>query len=147
MPASGVIKLADANVWLALAFSDHQHHGKAKAWFDPLPEGTAAFCRVTQMALLRHLTNAKIMGRFVQTQQDAWKNYDRLANDPRVVWLDEPPGLEAAFRGFAHSGFPAHERWTDAYLASFALASTAQLVTFDRGFTRFAGLDLFALTA
>jgi hypothetical protein len=37
------------------------------------------------MALLRHLTNAKIMGRFVQSQQDAWKHYDRLANDPRVA--------------------------------------------------------------
>ncbi len=31
MTASGEIKLADANVWLALAFSDHLHHGKAKA--------------------------------------------------------------------------------------------------------------------
>ncbi len=146
MPAPGVIKLADANVWLALAFSDHQHHGKAKAWFDALSEDNAAFCRVTQMALLRHLTNAKIMGRFIQSQQDAWRNYDRLSNDPRVVWLNEPAGLEAAFRGFTQSGSPAHERWTDAYLAAFALTGTTQLVTFDQGFTRFAGLDLFALT-
>ena len=147
MPAPGGIKLADANVWLALAFSDHQHHAKAREWFDALPEGAAAFCRVTQLALLRHLTNAKIMGRFVQSQQDAWRNYDWLANDPRVVWLNEPAGLEAAFRGFAQSSSPAHERWTDAYLAAFALACAAQLVTFDRGFSRFAGLDLFALTA
>ena len=102
---------------------------------------------MTQLALLRHLTNAKIMGRFVQSQPDAWRNHDRLANDPRVVWLHEPAGLEAAFRGFTQSGSPAHERWTDAYLAAFALACAAQLVTFDRGFSRFAGLDLFALTA
>ncbi len=145
MPVSGVIKLADANVWLALAFSDHQHHAKAAAWFDTLPEGATAFCRVTQMALLRHLTNTKIMGLFVQSQQDAWKNYDRLANDPRVAWLNEPAGLEAAFRSFAQSNSPAHAHWTDAYLAAFARASAAQLVTFDQGFTRFVGLDLFAL--
>ncbi len=64
MPASGVIDLADANLWLALVFSDHAHHGKAKAWFDAQPDGTCAFCRVTQMALLRHLTNSRIMGQF-----------------------------------------------------------------------------------
>jgi len=50
------------------------------------------------MALLRHLTNAKIMGSFVQSQQDAWTNYDKLASDPRVVFLSEPPALETAFR-------------------------------------------------
>jgi toxin-antitoxin system PIN domain toxin len=145
MPAPGAIKLADANVWLALAFSDHQHHALAGAWFDAQAESACAFCRVTQLALLRHLTNSKIMGRFVQSQQDAWRNFDRLANDPRVVWLNEPAGLEAAFRTFAQSGSPAHERWTDAYLAAFSLACAGQLVTFDRGFSRFVGLDLLTL--
>ena len=70
MPASGVIKLADANVWLALSFSDHLHHAKAKEWFDAEQDESCAFCRVTQMALLRHLTNAKIMGKLVQSQRE-----------------------------------------------------------------------------
>jgi predicted nucleic acid-binding protein len=34
MPAFGRIKLADANVWLAVVFSDHLHHSQAKAWLD-----------------------------------------------------------------------------------------------------------------
>ena len=34
MPASGAIKLADANVWLAVVFSDHLHHPQAKTWFE-----------------------------------------------------------------------------------------------------------------
>src|SRR6266700_3895850 len=85
MPVPGAIKLADANVWLALAFSDHLHHAKGKAWFDGQSDGSCAFCRVTRMALLRHLTNSKIMGPFVQSQQDAWKNYDKLTQDPRVI--------------------------------------------------------------
>src|SRR6266567_3197159 len=85
MPVPGAIKLADANVWLALAFSDHLHHAKAKAWFDGQSDGSCAFCRVTQMVLLRHLTNSKIMGPFVQSEQDAWKNYDKLTQDPRVI--------------------------------------------------------------
>ena len=145
MPASGVIKLADANVWLAIAYSDHVHHTQARAWFDLQVEEACTFCRVTQMALLRHLTNARIMGAFVQSQQEAWNNYDKLANDPRVIFLTEPPTLEASFRAFAQADSPAHGLWTDAYLAAFAVGLQAQLVTFDQGFRRFAGLDLLVL--
>ena len=145
MPASGVIDLADANLWLALAFSDHAHHGKAKAWFDAQLDGTCAFCRVAQMALLRHLTNSRIMGQFVQSQQDAWRTYDRLAQDPRTVFLSEPPELDARFRSIANSGSPSHALWTDAFLAALAIESHTRLVTFDQGYRRFAALDLLLL--
>ena len=97
------------------------------------------------MALLRHLTNPKIMGQFVQNQQNAWKNYDHLAQDPRVVFLNEPAGLEIAFRNFTKSGSPLHGHWTDAYLASFAMESQSGFATFDKGFNRFAGIDLLIL--
>jgi uncharacterized protein len=145
MPASGMIKLADANVWLALTFSGHAHHAKAKSWFDARSETTCAFCRVTQMALLRHLTNSKIMRTFVQSQRDASKLYDQLEHDTRITFLHEPPGLETAFRNFSQAMSPSHALWTEAYLASFALQSAAQLVTFDQGFGRFAGLDWLLL--
>jgi len=88
------------------------------------------------MALLRHLTNSKITGPFVQSQQGAWKNYDELAQDPRVVFLSEPPGLEMSFRNFTQAMSPSHALWTDAYLDSFALETQS----------RFAGLDLLALS-
>ena len=145
MPASGGIKLVDANVWLALAFSDHLHHAPAKTWFTAQKDTTCAFCRVTQMALLRHLTNSRIMGSFVQSQQSAWKTFDKLANDPRVVFLAEPVALEAAFRNFTQANSPSHALWTDAFLAALAIGSHAQLVTFDQEFRRFAGLDLQVL--
>ncbi len=126
-----MIKLADANVWLALAFSDHLLHARARLWFDAQVDGTCAFCRITQMALLRHLTNSKIMGPFVQSQQDAWKHYNKFAQDPRVTFLHEPPALEVAFRSFTQADSPSHALWTDAYLSSFALETQAQLVIFD----------------
>ena len=50
MPASGGISLADANVWLAVAFSDHLHHAKAKAWFEEQNDASCGFCRVTRHA-------------------------------------------------------------------------------------------------
>ena len=35
--------------------------------------------------------------------------------------------------------------WTDAYLAAFAKCAELRLVTFDKGFTRFPGLDALIL--
>jgi toxin-antitoxin system PIN domain toxin len=145
MPVSGVIKLADANVWVAVCADGHTHHAQAREWFNAQPDSTCGMCRLTQMALLRHLTNAKIMGVNVQSQAQAWRSYDLLVNDPRVVWVEEPPGLEATFRRLTQSDSPSHARWTDAFLAAIALASQQQLVTFDQGFGRFAGLDLQVL--
>src|SRR4029077_12745795 len=49
MPVSGT-RLVDANVWLALAFSDHAHHNVAVSWFGGLGEGGGAFCAITQKA-------------------------------------------------------------------------------------------------
>ena len=144
MTASG-IKLADANVWLALAFDGHIHHETAKSWFETQIDESCALCRVTQMALLRHLTNSKIMGRFVLSQQQAWNTYDDLAQDPRVMFLDEPPALEDEFRNLSQSLSPSHKRWTDAYLTALAKLNAAQLVSFDRGFSSFDGLDFLLL--
>lgn len=144
MPASG-IKLADSNVWLAAVFTDHVHHAIARKWFEAQVDGACAFCRVTQLALLRHLTNARIMGAFVQSQQAAWSSYEQLANDARVIFLPEPAALDASFRSLSQATSPSQEQWTDAFLAAFAIQSSAQFVTFDRGFKRFAGLDLHLL--
>lgn len=141
MTASG-IKLVDANVWLALSAGSHVHHTAARDWFDGQLDGACAFCRVTQLALLRHLTNAKIMGPLVQNQQQAWDAYDCLINDPRVIFLTEPPGLDIKFRALSSSTNSSSKLWTDAYLAALAIQTFAQLVTFDRGFQTFAGLDL-----
>lgn len=86
------------------------------------------------------------MDRFVQSQQDAWKNYDKLANDPRVTFLTEPATLETTFRSLTQASSPSHGLWTDAYLAAFAVVSQAQLISFDQGFSRFSGLDLLLLS-
>lgn len=43
MPGSGEIRLADANVWSAVAFSDHVHHTQAKVWFEAQSDGTSGW--------------------------------------------------------------------------------------------------------
>ena len=144
MPASGT-KLLDANVWLAIAFSGHVHHLRARAWFDGLGDEACIFCRITQMALLRHLTNSKIMGSVVQTQQQAWASYEALAADPRVVFAMEPVDFESRFRALTQDASPSHNRWTDAYLASFAMAGDFELVTLEKDFRSAEGLRLLSL--
>jgi len=141
MPVSG-IRLVDSNLWLALSFSDHAHHRDAVAWFGALREREAAFCRITQMALLRHLTNVAIMREFVLSQRTAWECYEELRRDYRVSFLNEPPDLNARWRHLTSSDKPRHRIWTDAYLAAFASAQGVALATADRDFKAFRGLAL-----
>jgi toxin-antitoxin system PIN domain toxin len=146
MQASGT-KLVDANVWLALAVDAHIHHVAALNWFDQQAKESCAFCRLTQLALLRHLTNAKIMGAAnVQTQAEAWRAYEELATDPRVVYLDEPPGLTAVFKSLTQTPQPAQKRWSDAFLAAFAMCLGLEVVSFDADFQGFSGLSVRLLT-
>jgi toxin-antitoxin system PIN domain toxin len=142
MPASGAIKLLDANVWLALAYRNHGHHPKATAWMAQQANDSCAFCRVTQMALLRHLTNSKVMGSLVQSQQAAWNTYDICARDARAIYFGEPAGLEASFRNLSNSQSPSHALWTDCYLAAFAKTMGLTLVSFDQGLRRFPQVQL-----
>ena len=145
MKASGV-SLVDANVWLALAVDAHFHHSTAMVWFAGQVVESCAFCRITQMALLRHLTNSKIMGAAnVQSQAQAWEVLEKLTADARVVDLDEPPELTPVFKSLTQSQFPAHKQWTDAYLAAFAQCLSLELVTFDGDFRSFTGQNVRVL--
>lgn len=145
MPVSG-IRLVDSNLWLALSFGDHAHHRDVVAWFGALREHEVAFCRITQMALLRHLTNAAIMGECVLSQRAAWECYDELRRDYRVCFLNEPPDLDPLWRQLTSSDQPRHRAWTDAYLSAFARAQGVALATVDRDFRAFRGLALDLVT-
>jgi uncharacterized protein len=128
------LSFPDRNVWLALAYSGHQHHFAAAKWFSGLGRGEACFCRTTQVGFLRLLTHASVMGEDVRTLRQAWAAYDLLVSDQRVSFLSEPDpeGLETIFRRLTSSRHPHPEQWSDVYLAAFAYASGLILVTFDR---------------
>jgi uncharacterized protein len=147
MPESGInrISLVDLNVWLALACDGHVHHLGAISWFDQVDPESTAFCRITQLGFLRLLSNRSVMDRFVLNQRDAWKCYEQLRLDDRVVFLDEPVALEPVWRRLSRSSRVEPGTWTDAYLAGFAIAAQAPFVTFDRGFSRYRQLALTLL--
>lgn len=128
----------DLNVWLALSYEPHSHHRVAAAWFDSLLDSTRlCFCRMTQIGLLRLLTTAQVMTvREVLTQREAWQVYDQWLEDDRIVFMDEPAGLETAFRSASQSGRAAPKDWADSYLVAFAKSAGFRLVTFDKAISR-----------
>jgi len=125
----------DVNVWLALTHRRHIHHRIAADWFQERDDAMY-FCRFTQLALLRLLTNEQVMGTDVRSQQEAWQAYRRWFEDERVEFHREPesPEFETVFQGLSSRGRPSPKLWADAYLAAFAKVSSLTLVTFDRAF-------------
>jgi uncharacterized protein len=124
----------DINVWVALTYERHVHHSAARLWFEALEVSAHLFfCRFTQLGFLRLLTAEAVMGRDVQSQERAWKTYDRWLEDARVEYLDEPAELEAQFRELTRRPHPSPKDWADSYLTAFAMGSQLTIVTFDRG--------------
>jgi predicted nucleic acid-binding protein len=71
----------------------------------------------------------------VMSQQEAWRAYDRWTSDDRILFLDEPPNVEVAFRALTRQSRSQTKNWADAYLAAFADVSSMRFVTFDRAFS------------
>ena len=122
--------LVDVGVWLAAIWGRHAHHRVGRQWFDEQP-GDLILCRVTQMSLLHLITNPAIMGEDAVTRSEAWRLIDQIWADDRVLWAEEPDQLEAVFRIISARDDNSHKLWTDDYLAAFAQASGASLVTLD----------------
>jgi len=125
------VKLVDVGVWLAAVWGRHVHNPVAADWFGREADGIA-FCRVTQMGLLRLLSNPAIMGEDAIARSEAWRTYDQLWADERVVWADEPVELDGVWRAISARDDKSHKLWTDDYLAALAQTSDATLITLDR---------------
>jgi toxin-antitoxin system PIN domain toxin len=143
--------LADTNFWLALSLSKHLFHPAARDWFAARSVRTQIlFCRPTQQSFLRLLTTdaaTRPYGIPPMTNAGAWKLYEALSADRRVAWAPEPQAedVERRWKGFAVRGTASPKLWMDAYLAAFATAGGHQLVTTDKAFGQFKGLDAIVL--
>lgn len=131
------MKLLDVNVWLAAVWGRHVHHRPARQFVDA-SDDDLVFCRVTEMALLRLVSNPAVTGRDVRTRRQAWDLLLALQADPRVRFLAEPRGLAAIWVALSKRDDGRHLLWTDDYLAAFAQAADLELITLDRAlYTRY----------
>ncbi len=142
---SGNVKLADSNIWLALLLNDHTHHEVVSKWFTLQPTNGVAFCRHTQLSLLRLLTSSAITTQYAMrplTDAQAWDRYQEARSNPRVTLIDEPPNLEPVLQSLVRQSSPSPKLWMDAYLAAIAIAGGHGFVTLDRAFQQFPLLSL-----
>ena len=138
--------LPDINFWLALVFQSHAHHLSAKTWMESAGPRSCCFCRVTQMGFWRLSTNRKVFSLDALPMNDAWRVYDKMLSDERVVFAEEPEEIETQWRKATRSRSFSTNLWSDAYLAAFAQAADWEIITFDRGFSQFRDLRHTILT-
>lgn len=144
------MNLCDSNVWLALALSAHVHQRPAFEWLESVTDrGSVLFCRATQQSFLRLLTNAAVLAPYGNpplTNREAWAAYEAFLGDYRITLrTEEPAGLESRWHEYAARDAASPKLWMDAYLAAFATAAGATMVTTDTAFRQFPGLDLVVL--
>ncbi|MCE7869062.1 PIN domain-containing protein [bacterium CPR1] len=141
--------LSDSNVLFALLVGSHPHSNRARTWMDSQVEpDSVVLCRAVQLTLLRLLTSHSILpayGLRPLSNQKAWELVIGLLEDERLVFFEEPEDLERHWLSYAARPTASAKLWMDAYLAAFARAAGHQLVTLDKAFRQFDGLDLLVL--
>lgn len=139
-----MIDLLDVNVWLALVDENHTHHRAASHYWNEQIGAQTAFCRVSMLGFLRLSTQPRVLSRTL-SHHEAWHIYRRYLAIPEVWFLTEPESTELHLATLTLTDSMPHRLWTDAYLAAFALATGCRLVSFDRDFQCFPGLDFLHL--
>jgi uncharacterized protein len=133
--------LFDANVWVALAFADHPHHGLAVAAYRSATEARPAlFCRATQQTFLRLVSTPAFLALCNATgltNRDALDIHERFMASRSVAYRDEPAGVAPLWHRLAVTDSTAPKIWMDAYLAAFAISADLHMVTLDRDFRAF----------
>jgi len=138
--------LLDASVWLPLSAPEHDHYIRARRYWDEESASELAFCRVTALAFLRHLTNARILGSAALDGRAAWQALETWLAIPKITLLAEPPGLEELLAQWSAHLDLRGGHWADAYIAAFAAASGCRLVAFDGDFHCYPGIEFLHLT-
>lgn len=137
--------LPDVNVWLALMDHCHAHHARAVRYWNDESAPKIAFCGVSLLGLFRLATQPKVMRGEPFLPAEIWQAYEKYRRLPEADFIREPSGLATQMSVWSNrNDFPV-SGWTDCYLASVAHQSGCRLVSFDRDFSRFAGLDFLHL--
>ena len=137
--------LLDVNVWFSLSSKDHIHHDTALKYWEEAASEHLIFCRSTVLGLLRVCAQHSSPGGKTNDVHQAWAIYEGWRRHPGVFLAPDPLDMESCLTRWLHEGVDIHKTWTDAYLASFAVSASLRLVSFDRDFRRFPGLEFLCL--
>jgi toxin-antitoxin system PIN domain toxin len=141
-----MIDLPDANVWLALVDENHGHHEKAVHYWQEQSAAEIVFCRVTMLAFLRLSTHSKVLSRAL-SPAEAWEIYQRYRCEADVGFVQDSPVVDQAFLELTTRAEFQHHLWTDCYLTALASVKNCRIVSFDKDFNRFSGIDFLNLSS
>jgi toxin-antitoxin system PIN domain toxin len=128
----------DSNVVLPLLLEQHPHRAAAAAWWNDCEDLSVIFTLPVRMSVLRLLTNRTLMGDGILAPDKAWETLSALLTDARAATKDETPlGIDIIWLRLVRDREPSPNLWTDAWLAAYAEATGAEMVTLDRGFRSF----------
>jgi toxin-antitoxin system PIN domain toxin len=129
--------LLDVNVLTALLWPAHEHHEAAHRWFAARRGGRWATCALTQLGLVRIVSNPAFSRDALSPGQAVALLAQNLAHAGHEFWPESVQlpeavaGLEAQLQGF--------RQLTDTYLLALAAQRKGALATFDRGVRTLAG--------
>jgi toxin-antitoxin system PIN domain toxin len=126
-----VIGLPDVNVLVALAWPNHVHHGRARAWFEDNHRKGWATCPVTESGFVRVSSNRKVVPEARRPGEAILLLREMTALPGHVFWSDDTSIARSAW--IAAERLVGHGQVTDAHLAALSLRRKGRLVTFDRG--------------
>lgn len=135
------VDLPDLNVWLALAAPGHGHHNQAVRYWESQAAQQVLFCDVTALGLVRLVSQPKVMGAATKTVAEASELLTSLCAQPGVALAATQSNGWDLFHGLLRQRDLPARLCIDAYLAALAMANGWRLVSFDRDFARFEGLQ------
>ncbi len=125
------LSFPDVNVWLAALLPEHIHHMTANSWWKSDEFEAICFTRITQISVLRLLTNSTVMNGKPLTMKAAWKTYDGLFDDDRVSYMPEGPDVDRLFRHYASDDVSSPKAWADSWLLAMAESHDGIIITLD----------------
>jgi toxin-antitoxin system PIN domain toxin len=132
-------QLADVNVLLALLWPRHESHTAAHAWFAKSGHRAWATNALTQLGVLRLLTNPAVTQGVVSTGTALRVMSEATSHAGHEFWpLDREPTASLKLLAGRVRG---HQQWTDALLLRQSADHDGVLVTFDSGVKELAAAE------
>jgi toxin-antitoxin system PIN domain toxin len=126
-----VIGLPDVNVLVALAWPNHVHHERARAWLEENHQRGWATCPVTESGFVRVSSNRKVVPEARRPGEAILLLREMTSLRGHVFWADDTS--IARSRWVAAERLVGHGQVTDAHLVALCLERKGRLVTFDGG--------------